>query len=95
MAEETTEKKQITVRELEAKVFALEEVVLVIRAPASALVNDYPYERKAAGTTSVSDYVEGRLKPCLGNNEYTIINGDHVSPHGRTKLSTLRDSYEK
>jgi len=95
MTENTTEKKKITVRELEAKVFALEDVVLVIRAPASTLVNDYTYERKAAGTSSVSDYVEGRLKPCLGDHEYAIINGDHVQPHGRTRLSTLRDSYEK
>lgn len=89
------EKKKITVRELEAKVLEREELVLVVRAPASTLVDDYDYERKAAGNTSVTDYVDGRLKPCVGDLEFTIINGDHTSPHGRTKLSTLRDSYEK
>ena len=91
----TQEKKKISVREFEAKVLEREEIVVVIRAPASALVSDYEYERKAAGTSSVTDYVEGRLKPCIGEHEFTIINGDHSSPHGRTKLTKLRESYEK
>lgn len=91
----TEEKKKITVRELEAKILEREEVVVVIRAPSSTVVGDYDYERKAAGNTTVTDYIEGRLKPCIGNNEFAIINGDHTNPHGRTKLSTLRDSYEK
>lgn len=86
---------QISVRELEAKILELEEIVVVIRAPTSTNVNDYEYERKAAGSTSVTDYVDGRLKPCIGDLEFTIINGDHNSPHGRTKLNTLRESYEK
>lgn len=88
-------KGKITVREFEAKVLEREEIVVVVRANSSALVDDYDYERKAAGSTSVTDYVDGRLKPCVGGLEFTIINGDHTSPHGRTKLSTLRDSYEK
>ena len=87
--------KKITVRELEAKVLELEEIVVTIRAPASTLVEDYPYERKAAGTSSVTDYLDGRLKPCIGAHEVVIINGDHTHPHGRTKLSTLRDGYER
>lgn len=95
MSEDAAKKKKITVRELEAKILDREEVVVVVRAPASATVNDYEYERKAAGNSSLTDYIEGRLKPCLGDYEFTIINGDHTQPHGRTKLSTLRDSYEK
>lgn len=89
------EKIKITVREFEAKVLTREEIVVVIRAPASTLVDDYEYERKAAGNTSVTDYIEVRLKPCLGEHEFTIVNGDYTNPHGRTKLSTLRESYEK
>jgi len=88
-------KDKITVRELEAKVLEIEEIVLVVRAPGSTMVNDYDYSRKAAGNTSVTDYLDGRLKQCLDGHEFTIINGDHTSPHGRTKLSTLRESYEK
>lgn len=86
---------QISVRDLEKRIFELEEVVLTIRAPSDAKVEDYCYERKAAGNTSVTDWLEGRVKPLLGGYEVSIINGDYASPHGRTKLSTLRDSYEK
>jgi len=86
---------QITVRAFEEKIFELEQVVLTIRAPSGEMVEDYPYERKAAGNTSVSDWLEGRIKPLIGQKEVVITNGDYSVPHGRTKLSTLRDGYEK
>jgi len=88
-------KPNITIREFEAKVLEIEEIVVVVRAPASTMVPDYDYTRKAAGSSSVTDYVDGRLRQSLGSTEFTIINGDHTSPHGRTKMSTLRESYEK
>ena len=85
----------ITVRELEAKILEIEEVVVIVRASASAPVGDYDYERKAAGNTSVSDWVEQRVRPLIDGKEFIIISGEYSHPHGRTKLSTLRDSYEK
>lgn len=92
--------KKITVREFEAKVLELEEIVIRIRASQTDLVDDYaskdgPYVRKAAGTTSVTDWVEQRVKPCIGGLDFSIISGEYTNPHGRTKLSTLRGSYEK
>lgn len=87
--------EKITVRALEEKIFELEEVVVTIRAPSGQLVDDYEYERKAAGTSSVTDWLDGRVKPLLGGHEVVVINGDYATPHGRTKMSTLRDSYEK
>ncbi|WP_323142361.1 hypothetical protein [Massilia phyllosphaerae] len=86
---------KISVREFEQKVLEREEVVLIVRAAASETVYDYDYARKAAGTTSVSDWLEQRIKPCLEGKEFMIVSGDHSHPHGRTKLETLRNSYEK
>lgn len=86
--------QKITVREFEAKILEKEEIVLVVRAPADTFVNDYNYERKAAGNTSVKDFGEGRIKESIGDLEFSIVNGNHTAPHGRTKLSTLRESYE-
>lgn len=85
----------ITVRALEEKIFELEDIVVTIRAPSNETVEDYGYERKAAGNMSVTDWLEGRVKPLLGGKEIVVISGDYTSPHGRTKLSTLRDGYEK
>lgn len=86
---------QISVAEFEAKVLEQEEILIRVRAPASAKVDDYPYERKAAGTQSTSDWLEGRVKPRLNGYEVSVIGGDYATPHGRTKLEGLRNSYEK
>lgn len=86
---------QITAREFEEKVLAREEIVLILRVPVHTSVQDYPYERKAAGNSSVTDWIEQRIKPCIGGHEFTILSGDYASPHGRTKLDTLRNGYER
>lgn len=86
---------QITVRALEEKILEIEEIVICIRAPSTDLVDDYVFERKAAGTSSVTDWLDGRVRPLLSGKEVVVINGDYSSPHGRTKLNTLRSGYEK
>lgn len=87
--------KLISVTEFEAKVLEKEEIVIRIRAPSNTQVSDYSYDRKAAGNSSITDWLEGRIKPLLNNNEVIVIAGDYATPHGRTKLDTLRSSYEK
>lgn len=85
----------ISVAEFEAKVLEQEEIVIRIRAPAGTKVSDYTYERKAAGTQSTTDWLEGRIKPLLNGNEVVVVDGEYATPHGRTKLERLRKSYEK
>ena len=84
-----------TVRALEERVFDLEQVVIKIRAPLDAEVDDYGYERKAASSTSLTDWLDSRIKPLVRGNEVAIIGGNYTTPHGRTKLGTLRESYAK
>jgi hypothetical protein len=85
-----------TVRDFEKKILELEEIVIVVRASPNDEIDDYPYERMAAGNTSISNWIEQRIRPVLGSRDFVIINGEHnTAPHGRTKLSTLRDGYEK
>jgi len=86
---------QISVAEFEAKVLAQEEIVIRIRAPAGTKVSDYTYERKAAGNQSTTDWLEGRIKPLISGHEVVVVGGDYATPHGRTKLDTLRGGYEK
>lgn len=83
------------VSEIEARIFELEEIVVVIRAPADEdVVHDYDYVRKSAGNISLSTWLETRLIPKIGDREFRVINGNYSTPHGRTTLSTLRASYE-
>ncbi len=86
---------QISVVEFEAKVLEREEIVIRIRAPVGEKVSDYAYERKAAGSQSITDWLEVRIKPRLGDHEVAVVAGDYTTPHGRTKLDRLRSSYEK
>jgi hypothetical protein len=88
--------KEISVAELEKKILEIEEITVVIRAPSDTRLKDYPFERKAAGNTTVSEWKDTRLNKVLeGKFEAVIIDGGHVPPHGRTKMDTLRKSYEK
>lgn len=86
---------KISIAEFEAKVLAKEEIVIRVRAPSGAKVDDYDYERKAAGNQSTTDWLDGRIRPLLGGYEVEVVGGDYAAPHGRTKLDTLRSSYEK
>jgi hypothetical protein len=86
---------KISVREFETKVLELEEIIIRVRAPSGTKVEDYDYERKAAGNQSISDWLDGRIKPLIGDNEVDVLDGNYATPHGRTKLETLRASYER
>ncbi|MGH8427423.1 MAG: hypothetical protein ACRES7_05500 [Gammaproteobacteria bacterium] len=86
---------KISVAEFEAKVLAKEEIVIKIRASSGTKVNDYDYERKAAGNQSMTNWLEGRVRPLINGHEVDVVGGDYAAPHGRTKLETLRSSYEK
>jgi len=87
--------KKISVAEFEAKVLEKEEVVIKVRAPAGTMIEDYDYSRKASGSQSTTDWLEGRIKPCIAGHEITIIDGEYSTPHGRTRLDTLRNGYER
>lgn len=88
---------KITVREFEDKVRAIEEVTIVIRAPAGTEVDDYDFQRCTAGSTTVKDWLDTRIKPRVGSLEVEIITADYIPsiPHGRMKMGTLRDQYSR
>lgn len=87
--------KKMTVDEFENTVLRLEEIVIRIRTSVYEEIDAYDYQRRASGSTSVTEWLNTRIYPFLGNHEMCIIDGNWQHPHGRTKLSTLRDSYDK
>ncbi len=87
---------QITVSEFEQKVMDKEEIVIVLRAPLGAKVEDYDYERKATGDSSLTEWLDRRIRPLIGNIQVAVVAGDYSKQvHGRTKLSNLRDGYSR
>lgn len=83
------------VTEFEAAVLEIEEIVIRIRAPTSVEVGDYEYERQAAAGTSVTEWLRTRVVPKLDGYQVSVVDGYSNEPHGRTRLRTLRASYDR
>ena len=89
--------KKVTAREFERQVLEIEEVSIVLRCDPETPVDSYDYVRKAAGSTTISEFLQTRIIPRLGDIKYEIISSDSVpaTPHGRTKLDTHRESFKR
>lgn len=73
----------------------MEGLVIVGRADKNMLVPKYPFERRASGSCNVTSFINQRIKPYLGEIDVEILDGNAIQPHGRTLLSTCRDTFEK
>lgn len=80
-------------RDIEDAVFELEQVRIVIRAGSREDLEDFNFQRKAAGNSSITEWLETRILPIVNGNEVVVINGRGEIPHGRTRMQNLRDSY--
>jgi hypothetical protein len=83
------------VSEVESRVYELEEVRIVIRADSNEEVGTFNYSRKAPGTASITEWLDQRIYPLVGNHGVVVIDGNGATPHRRTRMSTLRESYER
>lgn len=82
------------IKELEDSVYDLDEVRIVVRGPRATEVGDYNYERKASDSTSITEWLDQRIKPLIGDNmRVEVIDGYGALPHGRTRLSVVRETY--
>lgn len=80
--------------ELELKAWELDEVRVIVRAPAKAQVIDYTKTNAADKRMSVTKYVDTRIQPCASEFEVVVIDGAGNFVHGRTKLDKVRKSYK-
>lgn len=82
----------------EQEVFDKEEIRIVVRGSYRANVGDYEYERRAADNTSIASWLDTRIKPLLQvgdiHYEVVVVDGSGRIPHGKSKLSTVRGSYQ-
>ena len=85
----------MNIREFEDKVWELEAVRIVVRSPSADGVNDYSYKNKAKEQWRITQLLQNRVAPKIGQCEVIVIGGDGEEPHGATLLRTLRKSYER
>ncbi|CDG21650.1 conserved protein of unknown function [Xenorhabdus poinarii G6] len=85
-----------SVYDFERQVFGIEGVRLVIRGNGNLTLPDYPYQRRASDSTTVSEFLTNRIYPSLSgsNTQFVLVSGDgNANVHGLTLLGTLRNSY--
>ena len=82
--------------EFEQAVLEIEEIVIRIRAKTNEEIGDYDYDRKAKNKMSVTRWLSTRINPKLNGHQVSVIDGHNFnSPHGKTTLGTLRDTYNR
>lgn len=85
---------KISAEKFVSKVEELEQIVIALWTNENTEVEDYTYDRKAAGNVTVSDFLSTRIIPKIGNEiSVRIIDGNYGKPHGGRTLRTLRESY--
>ena len=53
----------------------------------------YSYQRKAPGTQTVAAWIENRFSKSFPGYKVEVLDGDGKKVHGKTLLSTLRNTY--
>ena len=79
-------------KEFEEQFWEIEGIVIVLRCDENEEVGGYDYQRAAPGDMTLSELKRGRLADL--NVNYVIHDGEAERPNGRTKLSTIRNSYD-
>ena len=90
---------KISLRSFVEKVEEKEGIKVRAWADPETLVDEYAYERCAAENTSISDFLDTRIRPKLKLEDgkeipFEIIDGNYTKPHGRTSMKKLRSTYD-
>ena len=83
----------MNVLEFELAVWEVDEILIRIRAPVNREVASYDFVRQAKNNMSLTEWINGRLRPRLGELQVSVIDGNFTQPHGRTKIQKIRESY--
>ena len=79
--------------EFEEKVWEVEGIRIVIRAASEENVSNYTFKNSSQEGWRVTQFIEKRIQPKIGDSEVIIIQGDGEQPHGRVILRTVRRTY--
>jgi hypothetical protein len=84
----------VQVSEFEKRVWEVDHLRLVIRAPATAVVQDFVRVNAADQGMRLTEYLSTRIKPLIGPYEAAVVRGDGAPTHGGAVLRTLRETYD-
>lgn len=85
----------MTVWEFEQKVWNVDSLRIIIRAPQQAEVGEFDWVNAASGSTSISKYCALRVSSRVGDLEYFVADGTGQFPNGNTHINKIRDTYNR
>jgi hypothetical protein len=80
--------------EFEQKVWAVEGIRIVLRTDPNTEVKDYGKKNAADEGLRITELLEKRVAPCVGDIPYVVIQSDGEEPHGKVILRTIRKGYK-
>ena len=83
----------MTIKEFEGIVWQIDGVRVVIRATPDVQVDDYTFKNAFQSNLSVTKFLNVRILPFVRGYEAFVIDGKGEIPHGRTLVSSVRESY--
>lgn len=81
------------VQDFETAVSKREGILIRVRASVMTEVDDYNYQNQASAETSVTEWLNNRIRHRLHGYDVSVIDGNGREVHGLTKLKNLRDTY--
>ena len=85
----------MTAGEFEQKVWDVDGIRIVIRAPWGTEVDAYDWVNAANAGWRVNHYCAQRIATRLRGLEYQVLDGYGQAPHGNTQLSGIRAGYTR
>ena len=83
----------MTAQQLEAKIWQVEGIRVVIRVGKHVDCNDYAYVNASSDNWRISELANGRIRPAVKPHDFIIVQGNGTVPSGHMLLRTLRATY--
>ena len=78
-----------TVREFETVVYGIEGIRIIVRANQEELVEPYNYQIAAPQHWTINEWLDNRVRPCIGEYDISVTDGNGNDPHRLTQLRNV------
>ena len=78
-----------TVHEFEKVVHGIEGIRIIVRANQEELVKPYNYQIAAPQHWTINEWLDKRVRPCVGEYEISVTDGNGNNPHQGTQLRNV------
>ena len=78
-----------TVHEFETVVYGIEGIRIIVRANQGTLVEPYDYQNAAPRHWTINEWLDKRVRPCIGSYDISVTDSNGNDPHRGTQLRNV------